>query len=363
VLAGFPTRPRAASLLTRPSPFSRAQRLGCSIVVRRTSGSGHRRRWATALAALRATADGARKDGTIAGDATALSKPIVNRTLALLALHAAVLLFGFAGLFGKWLTLSPLLIVFARTAVAAASLGLVRLARPGPLPSFDLRLLATGAVLALHWVSFFVAIQVADVATGLLGYASFPLFALLLERAPAGRRWSRRDVATAVLVVAGLVLMVPEFTLANRTVAGMLWGILSGFTFALLTVLNRRHAARRPAADIAFWQNLCAALTLLPVLALVDRSALAGPVLGGREVALLLALGLVCTALAHTLFIACLKEVTAHTASVVAALEPVYGIALAYVLLGERPDARVLAGGALIVAAALVATTRRASPP
>ena len=85
------------------------------------------------------------------------------------------------------------------------------------------------------------------------------------------------------------------------------------------------------------------------------------PWMDGR--ALLLALGLVCTALAHTLFIASLREVTARTASVVAALEPVYGIALAFVLLGERPDARVLAGGVLIVAAALVATTRREAPP
>jgi len=284
----------------------------------------------------------------------------VNRALALLSLHAAVLLFGFAGLFGKWLALSPLLIVFARTAVAAASLGLVRMALPGRLPPFEWSLLANGAVLAVHWVSFFVAIQVADVATGLLGFASFPLFVLLLERASARARWSRRDVATAALVVAGLVLMVPEFTLASRKVAGLLWGIVSGFTFALLAVLNRRHVARRPAADIAFWQNLCAALALLPVVVLAGDLLPAVAALGGREIALLLALGLVCTALAHTLFIASLKAITAHTASVVAALEPVYGIALAFLLLGERPGARVLLGGALIVAASLVATGRRA---
>ena len=67
-------------------------------------------------------------------------------------------------------------------------------------------------------------------------------------------------------------------------------------------------------------------------------------------------LGLVCTALAHTLFIAALRAVSAHTASVVAALEPVYGIALAFAAAGRGPGARTLLGGALIVAAALVAT-------
>jgi drug/metabolite transporter (DMT)-like permease len=67
-------------------------------------------------------------------------------------------------------------------------------------------------------------------------------------------------------------------------------------------------------------------------------------------------LGLVCTALAHTLFIAGLREISAHTASVIVALEPVYGIVLALVLLGEVPDARTLVGGALIVGAAFLAT-------
>ena len=70
-------------------------------------------------------------------------------------------------------------------------------------------------------------------------------------------------------------------------------------------------------------------------------------------------LGLVCTALAHTLFIArAARDVSAHTASVVAALEPVYGIALAVAAAGRIPDARTLAGGALIVGAAIFATRR-----
>ncbi len=65
-----------------------------------------------------------------------------------------------------------------------------------------------------------------------------------------------------------------------------------------------------------------------------------------------------CTALAHSLFITALRTVTAHTASVVAALEPVYGIALALLLLGEVPGPRTLVGGALIVGAAVFATRR-----
>lgn len=274
-------------------------------------------------------------------------------TAALAALHGAVLLFGFAGLFGKWLDLSPVAIVLGRTAVAAAALGVLQLRTGQVRPPFELRLVTNGAVLALHWVSFFAAIQIASVAIGLLGYASFPLFVLLLEQMLLRRRWTPRKVATALLVIVGLVAIVPEFSLANRTVQGLAWGCVSALAFALLTVLNRRYVATRKATDIAFWQNLCAALCLLPF-AWASPWALGD--IGGREIGLVIVLGLVCTALAHTLFIASLRRVSAHTASVVAALEPVYGIVLALVLQGEVPGVRTIVGGALIVGAAIVAT-------
>jgi len=273
---------------------------------------------------------------------------------ALVALHAAVALFGLSGLFGKWLVLSPVGIVLGRTAIAAVALGILRL-RSGTRTPFDVRLVANGVVLALHWVSFFAAIQVSTVAVGLLGYASFPLFTLILERLVLARRFHRREAATALLVTAGLVLLVPEFSFANPIVQGLGWGLVSGFTFALLAVMNRRWTATRTATDIAFWQNLFAALVLLPF-------ALASPwaigTIGGREIALLLVLGLACTAFAHTMFIRAMTEVSAHTASVVAALEPVYGIALAFAVLNEIPGPRTLAGGALIIAAAVIATRR-----
>ena len=280
----------------------------------------------------------------------------MTNAVALIALHAAVTLFGFAGLFGKWLVLSPVAIVLGRTAIAALALGILRV-RSGRRAPFDVRLSANGIVLALHWVSFFAAIQASTVAIGLLGFASFPLFTLALERIYLARRLHRREVIAALLVTAGLALLVPELSFDDPVVVGLAWGLVSGFTFALLAVMNRRWTMSRPASDIAFWQNAFAAAALLPF-ALATPWALG--TIGAREIVLLVVLGVVCTALAHTLFITALASVTAHTASIVTALEPVYGIVLAWMLLGEVPGPRIVAGGALIVAAAVVAT-RRAS--
>lgn len=282
----------------------------------------------------------------------------MTRGAALVALHASVALFGFAGLFGKWLDLAPVAIVLGRTAVAALALGaLPRSLRPRA--AFDARLIANGIVLAVHWVSFFAAIEVATVAVGLLGYASFPVFTIVLERVALGRRLGPREGVTALLVTTGLLLLVPEFSIESSVVRGLGWGLLSGFSFALLAVMNRGWSLTRAATDIAFWQNLYAALALLPF---AVPSVIGHGGLDAREIALLALLGLICTALAHTLFIAALATVSAHTASVVAALEPVYGIAFAFMFLGEPPESRTLLGGTLIVIAAITATRCAADP-
>ena len=107
-----------------------------------------------------------------------------------LALHLAVLLFGFAGLFGKWLALPAVWIVLGRTSFAAATLLLV-LGAAGGWRAPSVRLLANGVLLAAHWVTFFEAIRVASVAIGLLGFASFPLFVLLIERLHTGETLTR----------------------------------------------------------------------------------------------------------------------------------------------------------------------------
>ncbi len=273
-----------------------------------------------------------------------------SRMAALVSLHAAVALFGFAGLFGKWIALSPTTIVLGRTVVAAIALGAVLAFRGQGHGRFEWRLAVSGALLAAHWVAFFQSIQIAGVAIGLLGFATFPVFVLLLEWIFLNRRTHAGDWALALIVTLGLLLILPDFQLSNKVVQGVMWGVLAGASFALLAVCNRVFAARREAREIAFWQNACAAVCLLPVLVLV-------PVIpSARDLGLILVLGLACTALAHTLFIRSLRVLSAHTASVVATMEPVYGIALAAVLLGEFPNTATLVGGVIIVGAALWAT-------
>ncbi len=280
----------------------------------------------------------------------------MSRSRAIVCLHLAVALFGFAGLFAAWVDLSPGALTLGRCVVAAFALWI--LSRFAGEPARASRaLVVNGAILAAHWASFFAAIKASGIAIGLLGYASFPLFVVLLEWVLLGRRLDRTSLGTMALVTSGLVLVAVAGGAATATSLGLAWGILSGATFAWLAVRNRAHVRAAPATTLALWQNAFAALWLLPVVALSGEWR--WPT--WHEIALVVTLGVACTALAHSLFIASMRALSAHTASVIAALEPVYGIALAAWLLHQVPGAWTAAGGVLIVAAAVVASRRPAS--
>jgi Predicted permeases len=269
-----------------------------------------------------------------------------------LAVHAAVALFGLAGLFGKWLTLRPHFIVLGRVVFAAAALALIIRLSGG---RFSIRrkidgglFLLQGLILAVHWILFFESIRVSTVAVGLLAYSSFPIFTAFLEPLFFRTRLSRRHLGLSLACLAGVFLLVPRFSWSERVFQGVVTGLGAGATFALLSIINRKLSFRYASPVVAFYQDAGAALFLLPA------ALLKPPALTGRDFALLAILGLLCTALAHTLFIAGMRRLSAQTASIISALEPVYGIALAALLLGERPSARTIAGGLIILTAVFV---------
>lgn len=280
----------------------------------------------------------------------------------LASVHIAVLFFGLAGVLGKLTGLPAPLIVLGRVVFASLALGAVAHIRHIPLAPRRRRdlaaLAAQGGLLALHWTVFFQSINVASVAVGLLSFSTFPLFTAAIEPALLRQRPSAPQLAAAVAILPGVYLLVPSFSLDNTVTAGVAWGLAAAATFALLSVSNRWLRRSYASVTISLYQDGMAALVLLPTLLLLHPVTLIQP----RTLAILLALGLLCTALAHTLFIDGLGSVSAQTASLIASLEPVWGIVFALALLGEVPAPRTLAGGAIIVAAtALPALWRRGS--
>jgi drug/metabolite transporter (DMT)-like permease len=262
-----------------------------------------------------------------------------------------------AGLFGKWLSLSPFLIVLGRVFFASLALGLLLWVTNQSLRGILRRqaalLVLLGALLAGHWAAFFHSIQVSSVAVGLLSCYSFPAFTVLLEPFFSGEKLDRKNLFLAGLCLAGVFLIIPSLDPGDRVYQGVLWGLIAGLTFAVLTLFNRRLAQAHSSLGIAFLEDFFAALFLLPTLIFTPTAGLSA-----RNLALLIVLGVVCTAVSHTLFIQGMRHIRAQTASIISSLEPVYGMALALLFLGEVPTFRTLAGGLVILTAVLLVTLR-----
>jgi drug/metabolite transporter (DMT)-like permease len=73
---------------------------------------------------------------------------------------------------------------------------------------------------------------------------------------------------------------------------------------------------------------------------------------------LLILLGIVCTAVAHSLFISGSSNVKAQTASIIASLEPVYGIIFSMILLSEIPTLQITLGGLIILGSSIYVTIK-----
>ena len=271
------------------------------------------------------------------------------------ALHIGALMFGLTGVLGKLTAASPAIIVFGRAAFAVLALAcFARLARHTGWQRLQAqdwrRLLLSGLLLAGHWVSFFIAVKVAGVAIATLGFASFPAFTVILEGLVFRERIRLNEMIMVALVSVGLVLVTPSFDLASQATSGLLWAVGSGLLFSVLSLTNRASSGRIPPVQAALCQNVVVAVCLLPVAAphLSEVRAIDWLWIG--------LLGVFCTGLAHSLFVASLAVIKARTAAVVFAMEPVYGISVAWLLFGETPTSRMLLGGALIIIAIVVSS-------
>lgn len=274
----------------------------------------------------------------------------------ILYLNTAVLLFGFAGLFGKWIHLPSLGITFGRVLISSVSLGLYMLLTKQSF-AVDSRkdlllLILGGAVLSLHWWAVFESIRISSVAIGCITFSTFPLFITFAEPVFSHEKLKWRNVILALIIMAGLIITVPEFSLDDNAFRGILIGMISPIAYTILTMINKTFSTRYTGTKISFYEQGAAVLFLLPfILSVAVRPT-------WKDIGLLIVFGILTTAFAHTLFISCLKEVPARLAGVCSSMETVYGILFALLFLDEVPTIREVIGAAVILGAVIYAQIR-----
>lgn len=277
---------------------------------------------------------------------------------ALWMAHIAAVLFGLTGIFGALINSSAEMITFGRALFAVAGLFLILLWQKKSIIQGITRfkgwmLLLSGSLLAIHWVTFFIAVKVGSVAVATLGFASFPAFITIIDWIVFKDRITQREWILLLLVSVGLILVTPQFSFGDSGTIGLLWGILSGFSFGLLAVVNKRGVQGIDAMQVAFWQNSVVMLLLFPFV------LSSGWGLSSIDWFYLALLGIFCTGLSHYLFVKSLESLNARIAGMIIALEPVYAIGFAWWLFGSTPTIRMISGAALILFAIAFSSSKK----
>lgn len=278
---------------------------------------------------------------------------------AYVELHVAVALAGLTAVLGEVLSLSALPLVWWRVGLATVSF-VPLVAWPRRARRLTWRAaappLAIGALVALHWVTFYGSIKLANASVALICFATVSLMTALLEPWLLGKRTDWLDVGLGALVIPGMAFVAGVIRVDYY--AGLGVGLLSALLAAVFSTLNKRYVERVGAVELSGLEmaGAFAFLSLAyPVLRPFDMGAYRFWPQGSDWLPLAV-LVLACTTLAFWLMLRALRHVTAFAANLTLGLEPVYGIALAIVIL--RQDRELSPGfyvGAVLIAVAVVA--------
>jgi len=221
----------------------------------------------------------------------------------------------------------------------------------GPRPPLGtrLRLWAIGSVFVVNSIAYFRALETIPASVTALVLYTYPVIVAFLAALLGVERLTARALLAAVLAFAGCALTAggapPGAPVAT---AGVVWALVAAVVYASYLVLSSRFGAGVPARILALHLAQAAAVVCL-ALALLD-GGLAVP-MDPRGLAAVAGIGVVSTVVAMTAFLAGMAIVGPTRASILASLEVVVTLVLAFGLLGERLGLRQWAGAALILGA------------
>ncbi|UOG75860.1 DMT family transporter [Hymenobacter tibetensis] len=257
-----------------------------------------------------------------------------------LRLHFIVLLWGFTAILGKLISVPPVELVFWRTLLATTGLGLLLAGRKMAWripPAEALRLLGVGALVAVHWITFFLAARLSSVSVCLAGMATLALWTSLLEPLLLWRRVRAYEVGLSMLTMVGLYL-VSRAELDQ--LAGLLVAILSAGLSALFSVLNSQLVKRHTPLRLTFYEMGGACLSIVLFFPIYSRYFTEGHglqlALYGYDWLWLGVLAGVCTVYAFSSSVELMKRLSAFVVNLTINLEPVYGILLAVLIFGTE---------------------------
>lgn len=256
---------------------------------------------------------------------------------AYLYMHLSILLWGLTGVLGRGIELQAGVLVWYRMVITALSMlaFIVFTGRSIKINTPDLfRFFGIGTVLMIHWLFFYGAIKYANVSIALSMLASQGLFTVILEPMVRKKKFRWDELIFSITAIFGIWMI---FQVEEIYALGMVFGLLAAFAGAFLNILNKNLLDRHSPIVVSFYE-IAAGLAVLSLFLpfYIHSSHPAKLIPSHLDWGLLLVLGILCTHVAILLSLEALKHLSVFTLNLSLNLEPVYTIALAFLIFHEN---------------------------
>ncbi|CAN5862670.1 DMT family transporter [soil metagenome] len=256
---------------------------------------------------------------------------------AFLQLHIAVFLAGFTAILGKLIKLNEGVLVWYRLLLTVVVLGAIMVYKKQlkKVPFKDLlKIVGVGAIIAIHWVTFYGSVKYANVSVALVCFSATGFFTALLEPLFLRKRIVPAELALGVLAISGIYII---FDFHPQYKLGIAFGIVAALGSAIFPIFNKQLLLKFSPRILALYELGGGLLVLTAVLPFYLNSYAASYYLPTwSDWGWLLVLAVLCTVVSFDLQLNALKKISAFTANLTYNLEPLYGIILAFIFFHEN---------------------------
>lgn len=273
----------------------------------------------------------------------------------LLEINLAMLFISTSGALGRYIELSVPVTIVSRAILAFIILFLYcRFKKVSFRVEKEDRpmIVLSGILMGVHWVTYFYALQMSNVAIGMLSMFTYPVLTAFLEPILLKTKFQKIHLLLGALVLLGIYFLIPDFSLANSYTIAIIMGVFSALVYALRNLLMKSKVVKYNGSMLMSYQTGIVGILLLPAFLFTDFSEVVS------QWQPILTLALLTTAIGHTQFLASFKHFTITTASILSSVQPVYGIILGAIFLSEYPTWTTILGGVLILTAVIIESVR-----
>ena len=273
----------------------------------------------------------------------------------LVQLNFAVLIISTSGTLGRYIDLSVPVIIFLRAFIGGSFLYIFckwkKLSFKINVKDYK-TIFFSGVLMGMHWITYFISLKLSSVAIGMLSVFTYPIITSFLEPIILNSKFKKSNLLLGLMVLVGIYFLAPEISMKNDQFIAVGFGVFSALCYSIRNIYMKAKSSEYEGSILMVYQLIIVSVLLSPVFYFYDVNGL------GVSLPAIFILALLTTAIGHTLFVYSFRNFSISAASIISGVQPIYGIIIGMIVLGEYPGVRTIIGGSIILGTVLIESVR-----